>query len=98
MSQTGPGRIVYGPDWPDPADVVEFLDQVRQFVRAAIADGRSFQPQRALVLLIDDRDGDYQLADVFHNAGCADAIAAMRVSSRRCERSLDPDGVFDPEA
>jgi hypothetical protein len=91
------GRIVYGPDWPDPADVAEFLQQVLQFTRASIADGRPFQPQRAVVLLIDDRDGGYELADVCHNIVNTEAIAALAVSSRRFARALDPDGVFNPE-
>lgn len=85
------GRIVYGPAWPDPADVVGFLEQTLQFTRAAIADQRPFQPQRAVVLLIDDREDGYELADLVHNC------PAMRVSSRRFERALDPAGEFDPE-
>lgn len=97
MSERRPGRIVYGPDWPDPTDVVDFLEQTLQFTRAAIADGRAFQPQRALVLLIDDRDGDYEIADVVHDLRNTEAIAALRVSSRRFERALDPDGEFDAD-
>lgn len=50
-----------------------------------------FQPQRAVVLLIDDREDGYELADLVHNC------PAMRVSSRRFERALDPAGEFDPE-
>lgn len=93
-----PGAIVYGPPWPDPVDVPSFLEQVVQFSRAAIADGRPFQPQRAIVILLDDRDGRYELADVVHNLPNTEAIAALAVSARRLARALDPDGAFDPEA
>lgn len=91
-------RVVYGPEWPDPANVIEFLEQALQFARAAIADGRPFQPQRAWLILVDDRGGEYQLADIGHAMNCTDAIGAMQVSGRRCIDALDPDGCFDPDA
>lgn len=91
-------RIVYGPGWPDPVDVVGFLEQALQFVRASAADDRPFQPQRALLILIDDRDDRYELADLVHAMPNTEAIAALAVSSRRFARALDPDGAFDPEA
>lgn len=90
-------RIIYGPDWPEPKCVVGFLEQVLQFARAAIADQRSFQPTRALVILLDDRDGRYELADMVFDLPNTEAIAALAVSQRRFERGLDPNGAFDPE-
>lgn len=93
-----PGRIVYGPAWPDPVDVPGFLEQVLQFARASIADRRPFQPNRALVILIDDRGGRYELADMTQSMSNTEALAALQVSSRRFARALDPDGEFEPEA
>ncbi len=90
-------RIVYGPEWPGPVDVVGFLEQALQFVRASAADGRPFQAQRAVLILLDDRDGRYSLAHVCHAMNDAEAIAALKVSARRFARALDPDGEFDPE-
>lgn len=91
------GRIVYGPDWPDPQDVVGFLEQVLQFTRSAIADDRPFTPQRAIVLLVDDRDGGYELADVAFPIESGPAIVALELSADRFKRSLDPNGRFEPE-
>lgn len=91
MSGSGP-KILYGPEWPDPDDVPAFLAQVRQFASACIADGRSFQPTGAIVILIDDRDDGLEIENVFHNTKNSQALAALAVAQRRVLRRLEGEG------
>lgn len=90
------GRIYFGPTWPEPHDVAEFLEQARQYVRAADADDRPFRATAALLLTIDTRNGRFVVGDIDHNLLPTEVLAALEIVKRRFVEALDPAGEFDP--